>query len=279
MVQMMANKFNVIIQMVALTSYTVSSFVLPASTKPLTYKTTLIAQQPHDTESTTTTQRNVSDSIPPPSQNGKTKMSQAIPFLECPPYLNGELAGDFGFDPLRLGKSRDNVFEMREAEIKHARLAMLAAAGWPISEMFDRKIATFFDLPPILDANDRVPSLLNGGLEKVIPEWWGFCLGLTAAIEIYGLQKARSSPLPVLEESESPTDNDNNYFGAYFPGNLGFDPFGFYPVDEKGKKRMQLCEIKHGRVAMVAVLGFSIQEAMLNQGVIDETPFFFSSPF
>ena len=66
---------------------------------------------------------------------------------------------------------------MREAEIKHSRLAMLAAAGWPLSELLDRKIASALNLDPVLDASDRVPSLLNGGLDKISPLWWGFCIG------------------------------------------------------------------------------------------------------
>ena len=31
---------------------------------------------------------------------------------------------------------------MREAEVKHARLAMLAAAGWPLSELLDGPLST-----------------------------------------------------------------------------------------------------------------------------------------
>eukprot|EP00957_Ditylum_brightwellii_P038134 2883633-Ditylum_brightwellii.AAC.1 len=60
----------------------------------------------------------------------------------------------------------------REAEVKHARLAMLAAAGWPLSEVFDKKIASALNLAPVLDANDRAPSLLNGGLGKISPLYW-----------------------------------------------------------------------------------------------------------
>ena len=53
------------------------------------------------------------------------KMSTSIPFLSRPDPLTGELAGDVGFDPLGLAKNREGLFEYREAEIKHARLAML----------------------------------------------------------------------------------------------------------------------------------------------------------
>ena len=56
----------------------------------------------------------------------------------------------------------------REAEIKHARLAMMAAAGWPVAELWDSKIAAFFGLPSVLEANDGLnPALLNGGLFEV----------------------------------------------------------------------------------------------------------------
>lgn len=38
---------------------------------------------------------------------------------------------DFGFDPLGFGElGTAGMFFQREAEIKHCRLAMLAAAGW-----------------------------------------------------------------------------------------------------------------------------------------------------
>lgn len=53
------------------------------------------------------------------------RMSEAIPFLKRPPMLTGEMAGDFGFDPLNFAKDRDTLFYYREIEVKHARLAML----------------------------------------------------------------------------------------------------------------------------------------------------------
>jgi len=105
---------------------------------------------------------------------------------------------------------------------------------------------------------------LNGGLDKIVPEWWGFCLGMTGAIDLYGVQRARAPPSDEI---------------AYFPGNLGFDPFGLYPLDKGGRDRMQMAEIKHGRVAMLAVVGFAVQEASLKVGVVDETPFFFKPLF
>jgi hypothetical protein len=59
------------------------------------------------------------------AKKSSPKMSQAIPFLKRPPMLTGEMAGDFGFDPLGYAKDRDTLFYYREMEVKHARLAML----------------------------------------------------------------------------------------------------------------------------------------------------------
>ena len=156
---------------------------------------------------------------------------------------------------------------------------MLAAVGWPSSELFDQPITTYIDaqwpsldLSPMLNSNDRVPSLLNGGLDNISPIFWGFCLGLSAAIDLRGVQNARYQ----TDYSDDKQD-DGSY---YLPGDYGFDPLGLYPSDdEEGQKRMQLCEIKHGRLAMIAVTGFAFQEYVSKVGVVDETPVFFHPLF
>ena len=190
------------------------------------------------------------------------KYSKSIPFLARPKYLTGELPGDVGFDPLNFATNPELVIEYREAEIKHGRLAMLAAAGWPVSELFDGEIASTMQMQTAVDSHDRVPSLFNGGMEKISPVWWGFCLGLTAAIDLYGVQRARTVK-------------------NYTPGDLGFDPLGFYPhkEDEEGRFEMRVKEIKHGRLAMIAIVAFSVQEFVTQVGVVDETPFFFKPIF
>ena len=52
-----------------------------------------------------------------------------------------------GFDPLGIVKSKEQLFLLREAEIKHARIAMLAAIGWPVSELCHYTIAKIFGKP------------------------------------------------------------------------------------------------------------------------------------
>ena len=63
------------------------------------------------------------------SRKKEAIMSKAIPFLKCPDLLaESDLAGNFGFDPFGFVKSHDDLLTYREAEIKHARLAMLVRA-------------------------------------------------------------------------------------------------------------------------------------------------------
>lgn len=43
--------------------------------------------------------------------------------------IGDKIPKDFGFDPLGLAKTKGGLYFMREAEIKHARLAMLAVSS------------------------------------------------------------------------------------------------------------------------------------------------------
>merc|ERR1719450_1327719 len=130
---------------------------------------------------------------------------------EAPPpsYLDGSLPADVGFDPMYLtaladpelgpgllkgpwsGAERKALMEskseeeqaksvqwMRESEIKHGRLAMLAAVGWVWAEMF-----TPFSFA-LMETNGRAPSLFNGGLFS-FPTSIGFLLmmGIFAGAE------------------------------------------------------------------------------------------------
>merc|ERR1712176_1411184 len=86
--------------------------------------------------------------------------------------------------------------------------------------------------------------------------YWVSCIILATAVELYSMFGASKNK-------------------DYFPGNLGFDPFGLYPTDEKGQKWMQTAEIKNGRLAMLAITGFCFQEVVTHIAVVDQTPLFF----
>jgi hypothetical protein len=99
-------------------------------------------------------------------------MSEAIPFLKCPPILAEypEIPGNFGFDPLLFAKDYDDLLFYQEAEIKHARLAMLvcyAAIGY-------QGISIRFHLPIKLSSL-FFRQLLDGRCQSYGIEIWPSC--------------------------------------------------------------------------------------------------------
>lgn len=195
---------------------------------------------------------NIKDPLfPPATLPDDVFMSTALPFLERPNILKGQYAGDNGFDPLGFATCEGRLSYYREAEIKHARLAMLAAAGWPLSEILDRQIANALGMTPLLDTTDRAPILFTGGASSVSDKFWFGVLGLSALVELQGFFRR------IARDPE------------YFPGHLDFDPLGLYPDTYGERREMQLAEIKHGRIAMMAVLFYGIQETLTGKGIID----------
>merc|ERR1719152_1130289 len=153
-----------------------------------------------------------------------------LPKIKTMRVGDGTLAGDMNFDPLMISDNSDKLAWYREAEIKHARLAMLAAFGWPVSEVLN--------FGNLLNADGRAPSLLNGGLGEVNGVYWAAVVGLAVYWEAQGLDKK---------------------FGKqddYLPGMLNFDPLG------ADSPSMRNAEITNGRVAMVAITAYALEEAI-----------------
>ena len=63
---------------------------------------------------------------------------------------DGAMVGDKGFDPLGFADSVEKLRIYREAELKHGRLAMLAALGWPASEALDKPLASAMGMKSLL---------------------------------------------------------------------------------------------------------------------------------
>jgi len=162
------------------------------------------------------------------------------------------LVGNKGFDPLGFATSLKTLKAYREAEAKHGRLAMLAALGWPISELFQPFLARSFGAPDLLSisANGlaKAPSVLNGGLDKISPFFFMAIIIFTSTVESVALNKIRSDD--------------------YIPGDLGFDPLDFYTSASSDTKReFELKEINNGRLAMLAITGYVAQEFYANAPV------------
>lgn len=202
----------------------------------------------------------VPEYVPPPAK--KEIPAKWFPFggMKAPILLDGSMAGDVGFDPLGFSGSMKTLYWMRECEITHGRLAMLGAVGWPISELYHKSIASALGWDSILVSGNRVPSLLNGGLSQ------GYAsAALMSAIAIAGfLESKRMNDGAIFWNNEKPA--------GYEPGNFNFDPLG---LGKKGGARMRECEIKNGRLAMLAVTTMAFAEFLTKEAVTELTPFLF----
>eukprot|EP00250_Pteridium_aquilinum_P015364 c22542_g2_i1 orf=316-870(+) len=68
----------------------------------------------------------------------EAKKGQWLPGSPSPPYLDGSLAGDNGFDPLGLGENPENLKWFVQAELQNGRWAMLGVAGILIPELLTK---------------------------------------------------------------------------------------------------------------------------------------------
>jgi len=174
--------------------------------------------------------------------------SKAMPFLDLPTTLDGTLAGDVGFDPLGLSEIDDlgiDLYWLREAEIKHGRVAMLAATGvlW---------VETFGPLPgwPLAEGRSQM---------DVFWDAWDEHPNAVVAALVF---------ISVIEAVSGVAATAGRESGERVPGDFGFNPLGFKYTEE-----IALKEIKNGRLAMWAVAGMIMQgmttHATLGQNMVD----------
>lgn len=202
-----------------------------------------------------------SDRIMPGRYNDKEN-SIAIPFLPRPTALDGSHAGDYGFDPLGLSEKLD-FYAMQESEVRHARLAMLAAVGWPMSELL---------APSWMLQNGCAPSVLNGVNPLSFLAIAGF-LGAAGFFEYKtSLRQSLSTPMGKLHEK------DMSAIWKYgVAGDYNFDPLNLYSScgdDFKGRKGLRDVELSHGRVAMLGITYFAAWEALTGHPIVENNMLF-----
>ena len=146
------------------------------------------------------------------------------------------------FDPVGLSRGRDRleVYRLREAEIAHGRVGMLASLGFIVQERWH---PLFPSAPP--RALDQMPSL-------PVQAWVALTVAIGVA-EATRIQRGWANPYEDMA-------NIQRLKPEYVPGDLGFDPLRLYPASESGRRYMQTYELSHGRLAMLAAAGFIAQE-------------------
>jgi len=184
---------------------------------------------------------------------GKTSSYDAnriswFPGSELPAHLDGTLPGDFGFDPLSLGRDKENLRWYQQAELLNGRFAMLGAAGilgpellskigfsWPGKDVAWYNAGSF----PYF-----APSSTLLGIQILLFAW----------VEIRRYQDyvkpGSANQDPIFPNNKLPDGNEPGY-----PGGI-FDPFNW----SKGNMaELKLKEIKNARLAMLAMAGFFAQ--------------------
>lgn len=191
-------------------------------------------------------------------------LPNAIPFLGAPAYRGFmcNVAGDSGFDPLNFCKDGQDYVFQRKAELTHGRFAMLAALGWPLSEILQPELASEWGLPNLLASGGRAPSVLNGGLSIFDTA------GITSIGVLFTVGFAMAL---IIENSEGQKAFDPLKLEEFSPPVIS----GMLP---EGRKWMAEAELKNGRVAMLAITAYAATEFLTQLPVIEETPYLFFFP-
>jgi len=183
--------------------------------------------------------------------------SIAVPFLSRPTALDGSHAGDYGFDPLGFSEKLD-LYGMQEAELRHARLAMLAVVGWPMSELL---------APSWMLQDGCAPSVLNG----VNPLSF---LAIATFLGAAGLFEYRTS-LRASQATPMGRMHERDMGGVWkygVAGDYNFDPLNWYSAcgdDFKGRKGLRGVELSHGRAAMLGITYFAAWEALTGVPIVE----------
>jgi light-harvesting complex I chlorophyll a/b binding protein 1 len=156
------------------------------------------------------------------------EMSKSIPFLVRPDKLDGSMAGDLGFDPMRLSDIQADLKYARWSELKHGRICMLAIVGILVQQ------AGIHIIPGDQFTNTDVfgaPASVGwaGNLQVFF---------LLAAIELSSFYQ---------------------HYGDGEPGDFGLDGGMLKNMSPDQVKYRKESEIVHCRLAMIAFVGLTVQ--------------------
>jgi len=166
--------------------------------------------------------------------------SEAIPFLKKPAALDGSMAGDVGFDPLgfttTITELGGDLKWVREAELMHGRQAMFATVGMVAPSYFKIVNVDGLSADP-LTAQYELPSEITVQVFLAI----AVAEGLRSRIVYGGDQEP----------------------GEHFTGQFRDDLIKRFRLDTpEAMMQMKTKEIKHCRLAMIAVTGMFFQQTL-----------------
>lgn len=157
------------------------------------------------------------------------------------------MAGDVGFDPLGLSEVEGvgiDLYWLREAEIKHGRLAMLAVVGFIWVEAFG-----------------PAPGCEMATAKNQIDAFWQLWDAHPQYI-VAGLIF-----ITIIEMISGIAATSGRESGMRAPGDFGLDPLKLKDKPDQMAK-YQLNEIKNGRLAMWAAAGEIMQGCTTDDGAL-----------
>ena len=129
----------------------------------------------------------------------------------------------------------------REVELKHGRVAMLAAFGFPIAEQFH----------PLFGGTVDTNSF-SAFQQTPLQTFWPAVVFAISLVEVFS----------VIPAFENPNVEGWAIRSDHVSGDYGFDPLGLKPDDATELAEMQTKELNNGRLAMIAIAGMVVQEAV-----------------
>ena len=191
-----------------------------------------------------------------------------------PSYLDGTLAGDAQFDPLRLSNTKEKMRRNVELELLHGRWAMLAVVGVCVPEVLSRSGALELSEPIWWKVGEKVLEGIDVnylGIEGFHIAGASGIIGIAfcQAVLMGGPEYARYVGIESLEPVGVYLPGDLNY-----PGGGPFDPFNL-SADAERDVEWRVAEVKHGRLAMIAMLGVFAQAFVTREGPIANVLEFF----
>jgi len=162
------------------------------------------------------------------------------------------------FDPLGLsaGKTDGEIKKIREAELKHGRVSMLAFLGILVGESFN----------PLFDGKISGPAIYQfQQADDLVSYFWVGVLFVIALVEGQNILTGWESPAETNARKSGVAELRSDYVN----GDLGFDPLNLKPTTEEGFNELRTKELQNGRLAMLGVAGIVAQELVNGKGVIE----------
>lgn len=198
-----------------------------------------------------------------PKSTGKKAVKPLKMSIEFAEKLPGAIPPTDFFDPWRITENRSDkeVLLLREAEIKHGRVAMLAASGLLTGEWFDKS--------PLFDGKIMGAGIYHfQQVQTFFPQFWITILLSIGAIEFYNISIGWDSITKTMKDP-----NGRAFLRDYYiPGNLNFDPLNLCPEKEYDNEnfiKLRTNELQNGRLAMLGISGMVVQETVDHLKILD----------